>query len=41
MWRRSKGLQGGMIYLQYKLGEEFAKHHTLIEPPYGDTFNEK
>lgn len=39
MWRKSEGLEVGEIYLQHALGEEFAKRHTLIEPPYSDIFD--
>lgn len=39
MWRVSLGLPVGEIYLQKKLGEEFSKVHTLIEPPYVDIFD--
>jgi hypothetical protein len=38
MWRISEGLPAGEIYLQHRLGEEFAKHHTLIKPPHCDIY---
>lgn len=38
MWRRAEGKPSGTFYLKYRLGEDFEKHHTLIEPPYSDTF---
>jgi hypothetical protein len=40
MWRLSEGLPAGEIYLQKKLGEEFAKSHTLIKPPHMDVFDD-
>ena len=39
MWRRAEGLPSGETYLQYKLGGEFARHHTLIKPPYDSIFD--
>jgi len=39
MWRKSEGLAVGETYLQYKLGQDFAKRHTLILPPYADIFD--
>jgi hypothetical protein len=39
MWRLSLGLPVGEIYLQKKLGKEFAVSHTLIEPPHMDVFD--
>lgn len=39
MWRKADGLPAGEIYLQYRLGDEFAKHHTLITPPYSNIFD--
>lgn len=38
MWRKSEGLEAGQIYLQYKLGDDFDKYHTYINPPYFDIY---
>ena len=39
MWRKSLGLEAGTIYLQYKLGADFDKYHTYIDPPYAALFD--
>lgn len=39
MWRKSEGLPTGGTYLQERLGAEYAAKHTLIAPPYADTFD--
>lgn len=41
MWRKAEGLPTGTFYLKERLGEEFSKAHTLIEPPYADTYDKK
>lgn len=38
MWRKSLGMPAGKIYLQHKLGDDFDKYHTYIDPPYVDLF---
>lgn len=39
MWRKSLGMDAGTIYLQHKLGDDFDKYHTYIDPPYAGIFD--